>query len=67
MKLSIIVPIYKVEKYIHRCLESIFRQGIDEENYEVILINNGTPDKSTDSFGENRRHNKKQIKLNSYD
>lgn len=67
MKFSIIVPIYKVEKYIHRCLESIFRQGIDEENYEVILINNGTPDKSTDSLGENRRHNKKQIKLNSYD
>lgn len=67
MKLSIIVPIYKVEKYVHRCLESIFRQGIDEENYEVILINDGTPDKSTDSFLENRRHNQEQIELNSYD
>lgn len=41
---SVIVPIYKVEKYIKRCLDSIKAQTF--ENYEVIMINDGTPDNS---------------------
>ena len=41
---SVIVPIYKVEKYIRRCLDSIKAQTF--ENYEVIMINDGTPDNS---------------------
>lgn len=41
---SVIVPIYKVEKYIERCLDSIKSQTF--QNYEVIMINDGTPDKS---------------------
>ena len=44
--LSIIVPIYNVEKYIHPCLESIYRQGLDENMFEVILVNDGTKDHS---------------------
>lgn len=44
--LSIIVPVYKVEKYIHACIESIFKQGIDESSFEVIIVNDGTPDRS---------------------
>lgn len=51
-RLSIIVPIYKVEKYIHRCLESIFRQGISDEDFEVILVNDGTPDKSMEVIAD---------------
>ena len=46
MKLSIIVPVYNVEKYIRLCMESIFKQGLDENDYEVIIVNDGTPDKS---------------------
>ena len=46
MKLSIIVPVYNVEKYIRTCMESIFRQGLDEDDFEVIIVNDGTPDKS---------------------
>ena len=42
--LSIILPVYNVEKYIRPCMESIFRQGLDEECFEVILINDGTKD-----------------------
>lgn len=46
IKLSIIVPVYNVEKYIRPCIESIFKQGLDETEFEVIIINDGTKDKS---------------------
>ena len=44
-KLSIIVPVYNVEEYIRPCIESIFKQGLDEDEYEIILINDGTQDR----------------------
>jgi len=43
MKLSIIVPIYKVEKYLTRCLESIRNQIF--KDFECILLDDGSPDK----------------------
>lgn len=46
--LSIVIPVYKVEKYIQKCLDSIFLQEIDEKYYEVIIVNDGTPDNSMD-------------------
>lgn len=45
-KFSIIIPVYKVEKYIGKCLESIKRQTF--KDYEVIVVNDGTPDNSMD-------------------
>ena len=41
-KISIIVPVYKVESYIHRCVESILAQKFAD--YEVILVDDGSPD-----------------------
>jgi glycosyltransferase involved in cell wall biosynthesis len=46
LKLSIIIPVYNVEKFINACLESIFSQGLNEECFEVILVNDGTKDGS---------------------
>lgn len=46
MQLSVIIPVYNVEKYIHDCLYSIFRQGLDDSCFEVIIINDGTQDNS---------------------
>ncbi len=46
--LSIIVPIYNVERYVCKCLDSIFCQGLDEECFEVIIVNDGTKDNSMD-------------------
>lgn len=46
MKLSIIIPVYNVEKYIGRCLLSIYNQGLDLNDFEVIVVNDGTPDNS---------------------
>lgn len=45
-KLSIIIPIYNVEKYISTCLESILCQIKDNRAVEIILINDGTKDRS---------------------
>ena len=45
-KLSIIVPVYNVEQYIKACIESLYRQGISDDDFEVIIVNDGTPDKS---------------------
>ena len=46
IKLSIIVPVYNVEKYIRPCFESIFNQGLDDNNYEIIIVNDGSTDNS---------------------
>lgn len=46
MQLSIIIPIYKVEKYIAECLHSILDQDNCGISYEIIAINDGSPDKS---------------------
>lgn len=46
IKLSIIVPVYNVEQYIRPCFESIFNQGLNDDEYEVIIVNDGSTDKS---------------------
>lgn len=46
MILSIIIPIYKVEKYVRGTLDSIYNQEFDESMFEVICVNDGTPDSS---------------------
>ena len=42
MDLSIIVPVYKVEKYLRRCVRSLMAQSC--EDYEIILVDDGSPD-----------------------
>ena len=44
--ISIIVPIYNVEKYLRQCLDSIMNQTY--QNFECLLINDGSPDNSAD-------------------
>jgi len=41
-KISFIIPVYKVEKYIDQCIESILNQTF--QDFEVILIDDGSPD-----------------------
>ena len=45
-KVSIIVPVYNVEIYLENCINSLIRQSY--ENIEIILINDGSTDKSLD-------------------
>lgn len=51
-ELSIIVPVYQVEKYIRPCIESIFKQGIDEERFELIIVNDGSTDHSMEMIAD---------------
>ena len=48
MKLSIIIPVYNVEQYIRSCVESVFAQGVNDDEFEVIFVNDGTQDRSFD-------------------
>lgn len=45
-KISVIVPIYNCEEYLYDCLESIVRQTYPLKQIEVLMINDGTKDKS---------------------
>ena len=42
--ISIIVPVYKTEKYLGRCIESILTQTFHD--FELILVDDGSPDSS---------------------
>lgn len=44
--ISVIVPVYKVEKYLHKCIESILEQSY--KDYELILVDDGSPDDCPD-------------------
>lgn len=44
MRFSIIIPIYKVEQFLRQCVDSVLAQTY--ENYEVILVDDGSPDGS---------------------
>lgn len=45
-KVSVIVPVYNVEEFLAACLDSLMCQTIDKKNLEVLLINDGSTDKS---------------------
>ena len=44
--ISVVVPVYNVEKYISACLDSLLNQGLDMTGYEIILVNDGSKDES---------------------
>lgn len=51
---SVIVPVYKVEKYIETCLNSLINQTYS--NWEAILVDDGSPDRSGEICDEYARH-----------
>lgn len=53
MKFSVIVPVYKVEKYICSCIESILNQKYSD--FELLLIDDGSPDNSGEICDEYAR------------
>lgn len=44
MWLSFVIPLYNCEKYICTCLDSILNQGLEHDEYEVVVVNDGSTD-----------------------
>jgi len=59
LPLSIILPVYNVEEYIRPCMESIFQQGLDDTVFELIIVNDGSTDKSMEMIADiiDQHHN----------
>lgn len=46
MRLSIVIPVYNVEQWLERCVKSIIGQSLAPSDYEIILVDDGSADKS---------------------
>lgn len=58
MKLSIVIPVYNAALYITACLDSIYSQCVDENDFELICVNDCSPDNSQEIVLEYKRtHN----------
>lgn len=65
MNVSVIVPVYNVEKYLSKCLDSLVSQTL--QNIEIIVVNDGSPDQSQaiiDTYCEKYNYVKSFIKEN---
>lgn len=61
MKLSIIVPVYKAEAYLHLCVDSLLKQSV--QDYEILLVNDGSPDGSLTIMDEYARRYPDRIRI----
>ena len=65
MKVSVIVPVYNVEKYIGKCLDSLINQTLSD--VEIVVVNDGSPDNSQkiiDNYARKYKNIKSYIKKN---
>lgn len=60
IKVSVIVPVYNVEQYLPKCLDSLINQTFDD--YEIIVVNDGSPDESEKIINEYEKNHRKLIK-----
>jgi len=50
MRFSIVIPVYNVEKYLRKCLESVVNQTY--KDFELIIVNDSSTDKSQEIIDE---------------
>lgn len=62
IKLSIIIPMYNVEQYIGKCIESCLNQDFPKNEYEIVIVDDGSTDKSS-SIVEEYQKKSKNIRL----
>ena len=63
-KISVIIPVYKVEKYIHRCVDSVINQKY--KNLEILLIDDGSPDSCPQICDEYAKRDKRIKVIHQY-
>lgn len=61
-KISVVVPVYNVEKYLKECIESILTQTLDD--LEVICVNDGSTDNSLEILNDFAKQDKRVIVIN---
>lgn len=62
MKLSVIIPVYNVEKFVAQCLDSVLNQKLELNDYEIIVVNDGSTDSSLEIV-QDYANKHKHIKL----
>ena len=65
-KISVIIPVYNVEKYLSKCLDSVVNQTL--KDIEIIVVNDGSPDNSQkiiDDYTKKYKNIKSFVKKNS--
>ena len=65
-KISIIVPVYNGEKYIGHCIESLLKQNISTQDYEIITIDDGSSDLSMEIVNNFNCNNIVQIRQKNH-
>ena len=55
-KVSVIIPVYNVENYIERCLDSVVNQTL--QDIEIIVVNDGSTDSSKEKIESYNRSNR---------
>lgn len=55
IKISVIIPVYNAEKYLDRCINSLFQQTL--KDIEIILVNDGSTDRSAELCEEYKKRN----------
>ena len=60
-KVSIVVPIYKVEKYLEQCIDSILAQTLND--IEIILVDDGSPDRCPEIIDEYAKNDKRIVAI----
>ncbi len=61
MFLSIVIPVYNTEKFLHECIQSCINQDIDSNDYEIICVNDGSKDGSLSILKDYEVNHKKII------
>jgi len=57
MKFTIIIPAFNLENYISRCLDSALKQDLAHDEYEILVINDGSTDQTKDKVAQYTERN----------
>lgn len=55
--ISVILPVFNNERFIGRCLRSLINQSLKKKNYEIIIINDGSTDKTINEITKYKKKN----------